>query len=61
MKRYAAFLRGVSPMDAKMPELTAAFELAGFTDVKTILPAGTWSLALPRRRKRCSSARPKRR
>ena len=40
MPRYAAFLRGVSPMNAKMPELKAAFEAAGFTDVKTVLSSG---------------------
>jgi uncharacterized protein (DUF1697 family) len=40
MPRYAAFLRGVSPMNAKMPELMAAFEAAGFTDVKTLLSSG---------------------
>jgi uncharacterized protein (DUF1697 family) len=40
MKRYAAFLRGVSPMNAKMPELTKAFEAAGFEDVKTVLSSG---------------------
>lgn len=40
MKRYAAFLRGVSPMNAKMPELVRAFESAGFSDVKTILASG---------------------
>src|SRR4051794_16610150 len=40
MPRYAAFLRGVSPMNAKMPELKAAFEAAGFTDVKTLLSSG---------------------
>ncbi len=39
-KRYVAFLRGVSPMNAKMPELKKAFELAGFTDVKTVLSSG---------------------
>jgi hypothetical protein len=26
MPRYAAFLRGVSPMNAKMPEVKRAFE-----------------------------------
>ena len=36
MPRYAAFLRGVNPMNAKMPELTKAFEAAGFADVKTV-------------------------
>jgi uncharacterized protein (DUF1697 family) len=40
MKRYAAFLRGVSPMNAKMPELRKAFEAAGFRDVKTVLSSG---------------------
>jgi uncharacterized protein (DUF1697 family) len=40
MTRYAAFLRGVSPMNAKMPELVRAFEGAGFSDVKTILSSG---------------------
>ena len=40
MPRYAAFLRGVSPMNAKMPDLKAAFEAAGFTDVRTLLSSG---------------------
>ena len=40
MKRYAAFLRGVSPMNAKMPELKSAFEAAGFADVRTVLSSG---------------------
>jgi uncharacterized protein (DUF1697 family) len=40
MPRYAAFLRGVSPMNAKMPELKKAFEAAGFTEVKTVLSSG---------------------
>ena len=40
MPRYAAFLRGVSPMNAKMPELTTAFEYAGFSDVRTVLSSG---------------------
>ncbi len=40
MPRYAAFLRGVSPMNAKMPELKKAFERAGFTDVNTVLSSG---------------------
>jgi uncharacterized protein (DUF1697 family) len=40
MPRYAAFLRGVSPMNAKMPQLKSAFEAAGFTDVKTVLSSG---------------------
>lgn len=40
MRRYAAFLRGVSPMNAKMPEIKSCFEAAGFTDVMTLLSSG---------------------
>ncbi len=40
MPRYVAFLRGVSPMNAKMPQLKQAFEAAGFTNVKTVLASG---------------------
>ncbi|MGH7663253.1 MAG: DUF1697 domain-containing protein [Gemmatimonadaceae bacterium] len=40
MPRYAAFLRGVSPINAQMPELKKCFEAAGFTDVKTVLSSG---------------------
>ena len=40
MTRYVAFLRGVSPMNAKMPELKRCFETAGFTEVKTLLSSG---------------------
>lgn len=40
MKQYAAFLRGVMPANAKMPELAAAFMEAGFSDVKTVLGSG---------------------
>lgn len=40
MSRYAAFLRGVSPMNCKMPELKRSFETAGFVDVKTVLSSG---------------------
>ena len=40
MPRFVAFLRGVSPMNAKMPEVKRAFELAGFTAVKTLLSSG---------------------
>jgi hypothetical protein len=31
-RRYVALLRGVSPMNAKMPELARCFEAAGFSD-----------------------------
>jgi uncharacterized protein (DUF1697 family) len=40
LRRYAAFLRGVSPMNAKMEELRAAFEAAGFSDVVTVQSSG---------------------
>ena len=40
MPRYAAFLRGISPMNAKMSELRRAFEAAGFTNVVTVLSSG---------------------
>ena len=40
LQRYVAFLRGVSPLNAKMPELKRAFELAGFEDVRTVLSSG---------------------
>ena len=40
MPRYAALLRGVSPMNAKMPEFKRAFEKAGFTDVRTVASSG---------------------
>jgi uncharacterized protein (DUF1697 family) len=40
MPRYVAFLRGVSPMNCKMPELKRSFEQAGFTGVKTVLSSG---------------------
>lgn len=40
MPRYVALLRGVSPMNAKMPDLVRAFESAGFTDVRTLLSSG---------------------
>ena len=40
MTRYVAFLRGVSPLNCRMPALKQAFECAGFTDVKTLLSSG---------------------
>src|SRR5258706_299434 len=40
MPRYVAFLRGVSPMNAKNMELKRSFEGAGLTDVKTVLSSG---------------------
>ena len=40
MPRYLALLRGVSPLNAKMPELKRCFEAAGFANVKTIHSSG---------------------
>ena len=40
MPRYVAFLRGVSPMNLKMPQLKACLEAAGFSNVKTLLSSG---------------------
>lgn len=40
MPRYVALLRGVSPMNLKMPSLKRALEVAGFTHVKTLLSSG---------------------
>ena len=40
MPRYVAFLRGVTPGNAKMTELKRCFETAGFTDVRTVLASG---------------------
>ena len=46
-RRYAAFLRGVSPMNAKMPELRKCFESAGFSGVKTLLSSGNVVFSAP--------------
>jgi uncharacterized protein (DUF1697 family) len=40
MPAYAAFLRGVSPMNMRMPELKRCLEAAGFADVRTLLSSG---------------------
>lgn len=40
MPRYVALLRGVSPLNAKMPELKRCFEAAGFEAVRTLLSSG---------------------
>ena len=40
MKRYAGFLRGVSPMNCRMADLAKALAAAGFADVKTVLSSG---------------------
>jgi uncharacterized protein (DUF1697 family) len=61
MKSYAALLRGVSPMNAKMGELVAAFEAEGFSDVRTVLASGNLvfsarSASLTAVRKRAAAA-----
>lgn len=40
LRCYVALLRGVSPTNAKMPELKRCFEVAGFADVATVLSSG---------------------
>ncbi len=40
MPRYVALLRGVSPMNLKMPALKRCLEEAGFTNVRTLLSSG---------------------
>jgi uncharacterized protein (DUF1697 family) len=40
MPHYAAFLRGVSPVNCRMAELAKALEAGGFEDVKTHLSSG---------------------
>jgi len=40
MTRYVAFLRGVSPVNARMPDLVRSFEAAGHAHVRTVLSSG---------------------
>lgn len=40
MARYVAFLRGVSPMNLRMPALQACLEATGFANVRTLLSSG---------------------
>lgn len=40
LRRYAAFLRGVSPMNLKMAALKGCLEGEGFSDVRTVLTSG---------------------
>lgn len=47
MTRYVAFLRGVSPMNAKMADLKKCFETLGFKDVKTVLSSGNVVFSAP--------------
>ena len=48
MPRYVALLRGVSPMNAKMPALKHCFEQAGFTNVRTLLSSGNVAFDAPK-------------
>lgn len=48
MPRYVALLRGVSPMNCKMPALQRSLEEAGFTAVKTLLSSGNVAFDTPR-------------
>lgn len=47
MPRYVALLRGVSPMNAKMPALKHCFEGAGFSNVRTLLSSGNVAFDSP--------------
>ncbi|MGB8296161.1 MAG: DUF1697 domain-containing protein [Polyangia bacterium] len=47
IQKYAALLRGVSPLNARMSELKAAFGAAGFVDVKTVLSSGNVLFGAP--------------
>ena len=49
MPRYIALLRGVSPMNAKMPELKRCFEQVGFGNVRTLLSSGNVAFDAPKR------------
>jgi uncharacterized protein (DUF1697 family) len=40
MPRYVAFLRGVMPMNCKMPALKRCIERAGFSNVTTVIASG---------------------
>jgi uncharacterized protein (DUF1697 family) len=40
MPRFVALLRGVGPLNVKMPDLKRCFEASGLTSVQTILSSG---------------------
>jgi len=46
-RRYAAFLRGVSPLNARMPDVRRCFEAAGFAGVRTLLSSGNVVFGAP--------------
>lgn len=61
MPRYAALLRGVSPMNCSMPALKSALEKAGFSDVRTVISSGnavfsSRSTSEPAIEKKCEDA-----
>ncbi len=47
MPRYVALLRGVSPMNLKMPALKRCLEDAGFGNVRTLLSSGNVAFDSP--------------
>lgn len=49
MPRYVALLRGVSPMNLKMPALKRCLEDAGLTNVKTLLSSGNVAFDSPKK------------
>jgi uncharacterized protein (DUF1697 family) len=49
MPRYVALLRGVSPMNLKMPALKRCLEDAGFGNVKTLLSSGNVAFDSPKK------------
>ena len=49
MPRYIALLRGVSPMNLKMPALKRCLEEAGFTNVRTLLSSGNVAFDSPKK------------
>ena len=48
MPRYVALLRGVSPMNLKMPALKRCLEDAGFGNVRTLLSSGNVAFDSPK-------------
>ena len=49
MPRYIALLRGVSPMNLKMPALKCCLEDAGFDNVRTLLSSGNVAFDSPKK------------
>lgn len=49
MPRYVALLRGVSPMNLRMPALKRCLEDAGFTSVRTLLSSGNVAFDSPKK------------